>query len=162
MAASNSIRLNEASSCQVFETETLRPQQRFQMPDVISSVTWSNDSNLILIGVNKRGAAFARNVYDPSWNCKVDEGLAGLSHCRWSPSGRHILTISEMRLRLTIWNLVNQSVQYVPCPKHGDSAGIDFNQDGTLMAVILKNTEDTVEQVVAGAAGGDVIALFDS
>ena len=77
------------------------------MPDVTASISWSNDSNLILIGIKKRGAAFARNVYDASWNCKVDEGLAGLSFCRWSPSGRHILTISEMRLRLTIWNLVN-------------------------------------------------------
>jgi len=113
------------------------------------------------VGVNKRGVAFARNVYDPTWTCKVDEGLAGLSHCRWSPSGRHILTISDLKLRLTIWNLVNQSVQYVPCPKHGDNAGIDFSEDGSLMAVILKNTEETMGDGIPGG-GGDVIGLYST
>ena len=90
-----------------------------------------------MIGVNKRGAAFARNVYDEAWNCKVDEGLAGLAYCGWSPSGRQILTVSEMKLRLTIWNLIDQSVQYISCPKHGDGSGIDFtSSNGGYMAVI--------------------------
>lgn len=57
---------------------------------------------------------------------------------------------------------MNQSVQYVPCPKHGDGAGVTFSQDGSLLAVILKNTEESAEQVIAGEGSGDVIGLFDS
>ena len=74
---------------------------------MISQIEWSPDSNLILVGVKKRGLAIAKNVYDASWNCKVDEGLAGMTHCRWAPSGRHILTVSDFKLRLTLWNLVD-------------------------------------------------------
>ena len=50
----------------------------------------------------------------------------------------------------------------MPCPKHGDGAGIAFNQDGSLMAVILKNTDEMADQIVVGEGGGDVIGLFDS
>lgn len=112
------------------------------------------------MGVHKRGVAFARNIYDPTWSCKVDEGLAGLAHCQWAPSGRQILTISDMKLRLTIWNLVDQTVQYIPCPKH-EASGIDFNPDGSLMAVILKNADDSL--IDSGENdGGDVVGLYNT
>ena len=77
------------------------------MPDLISGIDWSSDSNLILIAVAKRGVAFAKNVYDASWHCKIDEGLAGLASCRWAPGGRHIVTVSDFKLRLTLWSLVD-------------------------------------------------------
>jgi hypothetical protein len=107
---------------------------------------------LILVGVEKRGLAFAKSVHDPEWTCRIDEGLAGLAHCRWAPTSRHILTVSEFRLRLSVWSLIDQSVQYIPYPKN-DSTGIDFSPDGKLMAVALKGSEQV-------SASNDVIAIF--
>jgi len=52
-------------------------------------------------------------------------------------------------------------VQYVPCPKHGDNTGIDFSADGSLMAVILKNTEESMGESIPGD-GGDVIGLYST
>ena len=47
-------------------------------------------------------------------------------------------------------------MQYIPCPKHED-AGIDFSPDGTLMAVILRQTED---ELAEDGDGGDVVGLY--
>lgn len=110
---------------------------------------------MILIGVEKRGLAFAKSVQDADWTCRIDEGLAGLAHCRWAPTSRHILTISEFKLRLTIWSLIDQSVQYIPFPKH-ESTGIDFSPDGTLMAVALKGDDMSAP----GKMVSDVIAVY--
>lgn len=101
--------------------------------------------------------AFAKNIYDASWNCKVDEGLAGLTHCRWAPSGRHILTVSDFKLRLTLWNLVDRSVQYIQFPKHED-AGIDFSPDGSLLAVVLKHQDEVI--VDNAQDRSDIIGLY--
>ena len=51
----------------IYETGTLRPISQFVFNDVIEQLTWAPDSTLILVGVPKRGAAFARNVYEPEW-----------------------------------------------------------------------------------------------
>ena len=130
--------------------------QQFQFLDVISQITWSDDSNMILVGIHKRGVAFARNVYDSVWSCKIDEGLAGMAYCRWAPSSRHILSISDFKLRLTIWSLIDRTVQYIPLPKHEDK-GIDFSFDGKMMAVVLRPDE---EQQEMGTDSSDVVALY--
>ena len=83
-----------------------------------------------------------------------------MAHCRWAPSGRHILTISDFKLRLTLWSLVDQSVQYIPCPKHADT-GIDFSSDGGLMAVILKAQDDIIADD-GSDNGSDVIGLYNT
>jgi len=54
--------------------------------------------------------AFVKSVNDPVWQAKIDEGLAGLANCFWAPTSRHVLTISQFNLRLTIWSLVDKKV----------------------------------------------------
>jgi len=71
---------------------------------------WSRDSHFILVGIAKRGVAFVKSMSDPNWDCKIDEGMAGLAFTRWGPSARHILTVSDFKLRLTIWSLSDKTV----------------------------------------------------
>jgi hypothetical protein len=78
--------------------------------DVVSQLEWSNDSNFILIGIAKRGLVLAKSLIDNDWNCKIDEGMAGLAYCRWGPKPTHIITISEFKLRMTIWSLADKGL----------------------------------------------------
>ena len=95
---------------QIFETSTLRPLSKYQFTDVVSHLEWSQDGVYILIGISKRAQAFVKSVQDPDWQCKIDEGLAGMVHCSWAPTSRHVITISEFNLRLTVWSMIDKSV----------------------------------------------------
>lgn len=135
---------------QILETNTLRVLNKYQFTDVVSHLEWSPDGVYILIGIQKRAQAFVKSVADSEWQCKVDEGLAGMVSCRWAPTSRHILTVSEFNLRLTVWSMVDKSVQYIQSPKH-ESRGLCFSPNNKIMALIEKNLEDS----------RDMIGLYD-
>ena len=94
----------------IFETNTLRVINKYQFSDVVSHLEWSPDGIYILIGIAQRAQAFVKSVSDSEWQCKIDEGLAGLVNCLWAPTSRHVITISEFNLRLTVWSMVDKSV----------------------------------------------------
>lgn len=102
--------------------------------DVVSHLEWSYDNNYILIGIAKRGIAFAKSLVDDDWHCKIDEGMAGLLSCRWGPTNSHVISISEFKLRMTVWCLADKSVQYIKNPKH-ESKGLSFSPNRKLMAL---------------------------
>ena len=135
---------------QVFETSTLRAMGKYQFTDVVSHLDWSDDGNYLMIGISKRAQVFVKNINDPEWQCKIDEGLAGMVNCIWAPTSRHILTISEFNLRLTVWSMIDKSVQYIPNPKHS-SKGIAFSPNKKILALIEKNVEES----------RDMIGLYD-
>ena len=89
----------------IFDTDGLRPLQNFTFVDVVSQIVWSPDSTLLLVVISKRNMVYVRNVYDPEWTCKIDEGMAGLLSAIWTPDSRFILTVSEFKLRMTVWDL---------------------------------------------------------
>ena len=70
----------------------------------------------------------------PEWNCKIDEGSSRLIGCYWSADSRHVLTMSDFHLRLTLWSLVNKTVSYIKYPKLTRS-GLEFSPDGQYMAL---------------------------
>lgn len=122
----------------IYETNSLRPMHSYSFIDVVSHLEWSGDSNYILVGIAKRGLAFAKSLTDSDWHCKVDEGMAGLASCRFA--GTHLITISEFKLRLTVWSLADKSVQYIRNPKHEDRA-IDFTANARYMALAQRTNE---------------------
>ena len=64
-----------------------------------------------MVVIGKRSLVFVKSLHDPEWNCKIDEGIAGLVHARWGgPNNQHIITISDFKVRLTVWNLTDRSV----------------------------------------------------
>ena len=86
---------------------------RYQFTDVASSLEWSPDGEYILIAVDKRAQAFVKSIQEPEWQCKIDEGLAGLAGCLWAPTSRHVITVSEFNVRLTVWSMIDKSIQYI-------------------------------------------------
>ncbi len=47
----------------------------------------------------------AFQVCDPQWRCRITEGVAGICWTGWAPDSRHILTLTDFSLALTIWPL---------------------------------------------------------
>lgn len=105
--------------------------------DKISYIEWALDSEYILCGLHKRPMIQAWSLSQPEWTCKIDDGPAGIAYARWSPDSRHILTISDFQLRLTVWSLVNTACVHVQWPKHA-SKGVSFTQDGKFAAICTR------------------------
>jgi len=61
--------------------------------------------------------------------------MVGLSFADFAPSCRHVISITGLRERLSIWSLVDKSVSHIPSPKLL-SKGVKFSNDGLLMALI--------------------------
>lgn len=134
----------------VLDTNSLRLLNKFQFSDVVSHLGWSPDNNFLLIGITKRAQAFVKSMQDPDWQCKIDEGLAGMTNCLWAPTSRHIITISDFNVRLTVWSMVDKSVQYIQCPKHSDR-GLVFSPNRKIMALLEKSPDEN----------RDLIGLYD-
>eukprot|EP00026_Physarum_polycephalum_P009526 Phypoly_transcript_09653.p1 GENE.Phypoly_transcript_09653~~Phypoly_transcript_09653.p1 ORF type:complete len:449 (+),score=50.72 Phypoly_transcript_09653:22-1347(+) len=118
----------------VRNSESLEIVHIFSCLDNIQTIEWSSDSTYILCAMLKRGTVQVWCINQPRWTCKIDEGLAGLVHARWSPDGRHILTTADFQVRITVWSLVNKSVCYIKSPKL-PVQGLAFSRDGKFMAV---------------------------
>ena len=139
----------------ILETNSLRVMQKYEFIDIVSHLEWSPDGVYLLIGISKRAQAFVRSMEDPDWNCKIDEGLAGMVNCLWAPTSRHVITVSEFNVRLTVWSMIDKSVQYIQCPKHDgnneNQKGLAFSPNRKVMALIEKSTDES----------RDLIGLYD-
>ena len=91
-----------------------------------------------------------KSLVDDDWHCKIDEGLAGLASCKWGPTSSHVLTISEFKIRMTIWSLADKTVQYIKSPKFEDR-GLAFSSNKKLM-ILAEKSQD----------GKDLIGFYDT
>ena len=83
---------------------------------------------------------FVKSIDDPEWNCKIDEGIAGLANARWVPDSRQIITVSDFNLRMTIWGLTeDKTVSYIKNPKYHDK-GCSFTSNGKFMALAERDS----------------------
>ena len=110
-----------------------------------------------MVVISKRNCVYVRNVYDPEWSCKIDEGIAGLLSARWTPDSRFVLTVSEFKLRMTIWDLKltknqKQKPLYIDNPKF-ENQGVDFS--GNSMACVRKFLDGNGE-------AKDMISIFNT
>lgn len=110
--------------------------------DLVTNLEWSSDSSLLLVTIGKRSLVFVKNLHDPDFNCKIDEGIAGLSFARWGPNNTTVVTISDYKVRLTVWDLTaDKSVQFIRSPKHDDERGLAYSPDHKLMALAERSTD---------------------
>ena len=100
------------------------------------------------MAVAKRQLVFVKSLHDPDWNCKIDEGLAGLSYARWGPTSNHVITISDFKVRLTVWGLTDKSVQYIRSPKHDDEKGLAFSPNKKLMALAERTSDGQAKDCI--------------
>lgn len=119
----------------VRSTKSLQVTQVFSCQYAIQAVEWCSDSSLVLCAMFKRSVIQIWSLSQPTWCCKIDEGTAGIIGFSWSPDARHVLTIAEFHVRITVWSLVNKAVSYIRYPKSIESSHA-FSPDGRYLALI--------------------------
>lgn len=136
--AGDSVAIANGFDVQIYDTNNLNVLVQYSFPDIVSQIKWSNDGKYIIVALNKKGIAYVKSLEDSEWNCKIDEGIAGLMYARWVPDSRQVITVSDFQLRLTIWSLVDEKVSYIKSPKHHDK-GLSFTSNGKFMALAERN-----------------------
>lgn len=125
------------SQCRVVirDVATLQIVAIFTCADPVQYIEWASDSVHVMCGMFKRGMVQVWSIENSEWYCKIDEGLAGLVACRWAPDARHILTMADFQLRVTLWSLTTKGVSFIKNPKSLHS-NTDFSKDGRIMAMV--------------------------
>lgn len=125
----------EGNRVTVIDSSSLTPIREFLCHDVITSIQWSNDSELLLLPQYKRKLLQSFSITS-DWKCKIDESIAGVVWCSFSPDGRSLLSATEHQLRLNIWSLLKKQCIYIKHPKISSSTeGIQFSHSGKYLAV---------------------------
>lgn len=117
------------------DAQSLQLVQRYSTVDVVQSLAWSEDSQLVLTAMHKRAVVQIWSVQDASWSCKISEGVAGLVHVRWTPDARHVVTVSDFQLHATVWSLEDPTARCtIRSPKLAVE-GLSFSANGEFLAV---------------------------
>ncbi|KAH7488376.1 WD repeat-containing protein WRAP73 [Phytophthora ramorum] len=117
------------------DAQSLQMVQRYSTVDVIQTVSWSEDSQMVLTAMYKRAVVQIWSVQDASWTCKISEGVAGLIFAKWAPGARHVLTVSDFQLHATVWSLEEPTARCsIRNPKLAGE-GLSFSANGEFLAV---------------------------
>ena len=103
--------------------------QVYSFPEPITNMDFSPDSKLILVTMIKKGLVEVRSVYEEEWAAKIEDPVVGILNARWSPDSRCVLISSDYQLKLSIYSLVDKTVQYIKNPK--------YPEKGTLFTFFL-------------------------
>lgn len=57
-----------------------------------------------------------------------------MTYIQWSPDSRHVLSICDCNIKLTIWSLIDRSIYFINNPKHAERS-ISFSSTGYFMAL---------------------------
>ena len=125
----------------VYSTEILKPVKRYQFIDYIQDIKWSNNNQLILIGLYKRNRCEIRNLFDDNYICTIDEGIQGMSYSLFSPDSLHVLSINENVTKLYIRSLKNKVLFFINFPKFSRK-GIAFSSAGAGNFMALAERRD--------------------
>ena len=102
--------LRDAATLDVLRTEVISSSS-----ENVDRILFSPDSQFILASDFKDGMTFVyRTTVDKeslTWKAKISEGLAGISSIMWSPDSRHIITLAEFSIKLTVWSLIQKLVR---------------------------------------------------
>ncbi|KAL0111796.1 hypothetical protein PUN28_013170 [Cardiocondyla obscurior] len=109
---------------------------------------WSLNSEYILCANTKRAIVQVYSIHNPQWKCKLTEGSAGLQSVSWAQDSKHILSIADFNILISIWNLEEQTVSYIQNVKSSSFDELHFSPNGERLAIII--TEE----------GQDVVAIY--
>ncbi|XP_012054489.1 PREDICTED: WD repeat-containing protein WRAP73-like [Atta cephalotes] len=128
------------------DAKTFDTCRSFVFMDMIQYMEWSSNSEYILCANIKRTIVQVYSIHYPQWKCKLTEGSAGLQGVTWSPDSKHIFTIADFNIQLSIWNLEEQTVSYIQNIKSSSFDKLHFSPNGEKLAVIVTEVDqDTVE-----------------
>ena len=138
---SNFFAISKGVQLVVYSTQLLKPIKIYTFIDFIEDIKWSNNNNLILIGLYKRNRCEIRNIQNDNYLCTIDEGFQGISNSLFSPNSIHVLTINENVTKLTIRSLENKSALFINLPKFSQK-GITFSSQGKGNFMALAERKD--------------------
>jgi len=121
---------------------------QYSFVDIVTQVEWSPDGSLILVAIGKRSLIHVKSLTEEDWQCKIDEGIAGLAYARWGPNNNFVITISDFKVRMNVWGLADKSVQFIKNPKHDDERGIAFSPNKRLMALAEKSADGQAKDTI--------------
>eukprot|EP00494_Astrolonche_serrata_P028615 UN28882 len=104
---------------------------------------WSPNGELLLAAQFNSGHVEIFSLKDREWEGIVSEGLAGLQNAFWSPDSNFIITLSDFEIRLTIWDLLKKTVNYIEFPKFTDKCH-EFSPNNRYFAVVERVGEDKI------------------
>ena len=130
--------LNKELVLLIYNSKTLELICKFFFNDLIQDIQWSPDSSLILIGLYKSGIVQVKKLNNSFWICEINEGIKGIKYARFSPDSEHVITISELNVKMTIRSLLDKSTYFIKCPKFAKK-GIDFTKNNKFMILAEKN-----------------------
>ncbi|XP_024937280.1 WD repeat-containing protein WRAP73 [Cephus cinctus] len=126
-------------------TGTFDTFQSYVFGDIIEYIEWSLDSEYILCSNFKKAVVRVFSICFPEWRCKLIEGSAGLERVIWSPDNRHIITVADFNIQISIWSLENRNVTYIQNSKSSTNKKLEFSPNGKKLALIVaENDEDNV------------------
>ena len=133
---SNFFAISKGIQLVVYSIQLLKPIRIYDFIDFIEDIKWSNNNQLILIGIYKRNRCEIRNIQNNNYLCTIDDGIQGMTNSLFSPDSLYVLTINENVTKLSIRSLQNKSLFYINLPKFSKK-GISFSSQskGNFMAL---------------------------
>ena len=143
---SNFFAISKGVQLVVYSNQILKPVKIYTFIDFIEDIKWSNNNQLILIGLYKRNRCEIRNIENDNYLCTIDEGVQGMSNSLFSPDSLHILSINGHVTKLTIRSLQNKSLLFINLPKFPKKCLCFSSQGkGNFMALAeRKETKDII------------------
>lgn len=119
--------------------------------DVAEKLLFSPDSLFVLVAGYKAGVVLLFSVGQEDWRGRVTTGSGGLAGVCWGGDSRHILTMGDWGVLLTVWSLASKSVQYIKNPKQWSCLGEMSNRDGTYSAVVERRENRDCLNIFTGS-----------
>ena len=102
--------LRDAANLEVLKTEIISSPS-----ESVNVIQFSPDSQFIFASDFKNGVTFVYRTgtekESSTWKAKISEGMAGVSDIRWAPDSRHIISLAEFSVKLTVWSLIQKLVR---------------------------------------------------
>ena len=76
------------------------------------------------------------SLTEEEWRGRVTTGAGGLAGVTWGGDSKHILTLGDWGVLLTVWSLASRSVQYIKTPKQWTCTAKLSSRDGKYNAVV--------------------------
>ncbi|KAI9476565.1 MAG: WD40-repeat-containing domain protein [Benjaminiella poitrasii] len=106
----------------------------------IDYILWSPTSDYILTINYAKSRIDIRSVIDPKWHGVITDERYPFVKVQWSSDSKNVLCISELKLRLAIWNLSTKEMKYINHLKYSEK-GIEFSPDKNYVAIVEKYKE---------------------
>ena len=139
---SNFFAISKGIQLVLYSSQLLKPIKIYTFIDFIEDIKWSNDNQLILIGLYKRNRCEIRSLQNDNYFCTIDEGVQGMSYALFSPDSLHVLSTNEHATKLTIRSLQNKYLSYINLPKFAKK-GISFSSQGQGNFMALAERKET-------------------